>query len=476
MLKLIKRISFVFILALLALRTVEAQTTQTDFDNDGVSEYVLVSIQQNQALNWSYTSALTGISSTLGSIGSTGDHLIIAPWKGLSSPQIGVVSLDDTSGALLWKIINDQSTMEERELGSDGDTAISGADFNGNGKADAAVARLKKGRVEWSISYDMFDRAVGQENPSTMRFGVAGDRIFFASPDGAFDWLGVAGKNKKGRSQIKLKNPLTGESRTISKFPGFISKGARPRPFPVRQASGIDVLGFTKKKAGNTEVHFHNFDGSRIAIGTLPGTGDVIVGNFTSSPGEEVAIKTSAGFTTYNAFDGQSSSVATADGIPTDHININTLRSESGGGDDDDDDDDSGGGGGPSDVASCNSISSWPSSHIYKTIGSHHFTDIRRNTIGLILKPGTRGPFPNCISMVDRNGKVAAYLGLYATGNGWAARYYAGIGCGSSTAYNGATVARNAERSSGSPNVYANFGGKCYGPINANRCIGSSQC
>ncbi|MCO6429905.1 MAG: hypothetical protein J5J00_03515 [Deltaproteobacteria bacterium] len=122
------------------------------------------------------------------------------------------------------------------------------------------------------------------------------------------------------------------------------------------------------------------------------------------------------------------------------------------------------------------SCQSWPGSHIYKTVGSHHFTDIRRNTIGLILKIGASGPFPSCVEALDSNGNVVAKLGLYARGAGWAARYYAGIGCGSSTPLNGSGVANKAKKNTGNSNIYMDFGSKCYGPIEANRCIGSSQC
>ena len=119
---------------------------------------------------------------------------------------------------------------------------------------------------------------------------------------------------------------------------------------------------------------------------------------------------------------------------------------------------------------------SWPGTHIYKTVGSHHFTDIRRNTIGLILKNGARGPFPSCLEAKDSAGNVVAKLGLYAKGAGWAARYYAGIGCGSGTALNGAAVASRARAKTGNTNITVHFGSTCYGPINATQCIGSQQC
>ena len=126
--------------------------------------------------------------------------------------------------------------------------------------------------------------------------------------------------------------------------------------------------------------------------------------------------------------------------------------------------------------SACGTVRSWPGSHIYKTVGSHHFTDIRRNTIGLILKYGASGPFPSCISVVDTKGKEVAKMGLYAKGAGWAARYYAGVGCGGGTPFNGSSVANKAKSNTGSTKIYMDFGSTCLGPIDANQCIGSQQC
>lgn len=117
-----------------------------------------------------------------------------------------------------------------------------------------------------------------------------------------------------------------------------------------------------------------------------------------------------------------------------------------------------------------------PGSHIYKTIGSEHFHDIRRNTIGLIVKPGGSGPFPSCIEAKDIDGNVIAKLSLYERGNGWAARYYAGIGCGRSTPFNGNGVGSRAKKNTGTTDIILDFGSVCYGPIDASRCIGSKQC
>lgn len=133
-------------------------------------------------------------------------------------------------------------------------------------------------------------------------------------------------------------------------------------------------------------------------------------------------------------------------------------------------------GGGSPGLSACRSNRSWPSSHIYKTIGSEHFSDVRRNTIGIVVRPGGSGPFPSCVNGYDKNGNLVVKLGLWSRNDGWAARYYAGIGCGTSTALNGAKVAQRARANTGNDDVIFEFDGVCFGPIDADRCIGSAQC
>lgn len=124
----------------------------------------------------------------------------------------------------------------------------------------------------------------------------------------------------------------------------------------------------------------------------------------------------------------------------------------------------------------CTTLDSFPSFFIYKTIGSEHFSDVRRHTMGLIVKPGVRANWPSCMTAIAANGKTIAKFGLYTVGGGWSARYYAGYGCGSGTPYGGSRAASLAQSAAGSPNIYFDFGGACFGPVNASRCVGSGQC
>lgn len=136
-------------------------------------------------------------------------------------------------------------------------------------------------------------------------------------------------------------------------------------------------------------------------------------------------------------------------------------------------------GGGEGGVTGCRSFRAFPTKDfIYKTVGSNHFTDVRRYTIGLIVRPGTVGePRATCLNGRDTKGNIVVKLGQYARGEyQWDVRYYAGVGCGSSTPYNGKTVAARARKNTGDDDIYLEADGVCYGPFDADTCIGSAQC
>lgn len=455
-----------------------SQSIQSDFDKDGISDFSFYEAGSDKVLSWNYQSGASSLITGLTSVGSLGDVPILARWKGTGIPQVGVVAIDPAEKDVVWRIVNDQGVVEERQFGTTQDSILSGADFDGNGYADASTAVLKKNRVQWQISYDLFFNAVGQERVSKIQFGKSGDRIFYASPDGVSDWIGVFGKGPDGQALLRLKSLVTGEVRTSTRFPKSLTESTRPRPFPIRQDNGTDILGFVSFSSRLAKFNFRTLTGDVVLDTVLETTGEVTVGNYNDGPGEEVAVKSSTGITVLNPNTGLTTAVALAtSGTPMDEYNVaavspststNNNSGNSGGS--------TGNGGKPSSVSSCRSTAPWPGSYVYKTVGSDHFSDPRRFSANVLMKPGAPGPFPSCIDLVDTKGNVVSKLGLYARGAGWAARYYGGFGCGSGTPLSGSSVANKARANTGSSNVYANSDGVCYGPIDAAKCIGSAHC
>lgn len=437
----------------------------SDFDQDGISDLTFVEIQSDDSLVWKAALSASSTTVTLGTLGESGDHLALAQWYS-SGTQLGVVSESDSDDSIVWTVLNPDGNPEQFALGKKGDLVLAGGDFNGNGVADAAVVRLVNGKATWEIVLD----PLATESPTEIEevFGKSGDRVFFARADETdVDWVGVMRKTRRGRTIARMKNVVTGAVRRLTRMPRIATRGTRPRAFAIRQSSGPDLLGFQVTRGSSSRIHVFSMTGARVAQVTLAGAGTAVVGDFTAGPGFEIAYQSEEESAVINPAAQERTTATFLGGVAVDEINVNTVGSAQ---------DDGADGGG--NVSQCSSVVSWPSSHIYKIIGSEHFSesDVRRNTIGIVVRPRGRGPFPSCVQAIDTSGEVIAQLGLYARGSGWEARYYAGVGCGTSTPLNGAAVARRARENTGSSRVYMNFAGVCYGPIDAGSCIGSSQC
>ena len=449
-----------------------------DYDADGISDLTKILEKSDDSLTWAATLSSDSSVLALGTIGSAGDAPILAAWDS-GGPQIGVVTEDKPNKALKWAILNGSSSPVWRSFGKPGDLVISGGDFNGDGKADAAVVRLVKGKATWTVSYNLFDSTGAVPDMVSFVFGETGDRVFFARVEGgSTDWIGVMRKGQGNKSNARLKNLVTGQVRQYTRLPKVASTGDRPRAFAVRQESGPDLLGFESVTKSGTLIRAYSLGGALVGSHEFLGTGQLAVGDFNDGSGFEVAFQSPKESGIFNPASGEVREKVFGAGLLVDETTVVAVgmsatptptptRTPSSDGE---------GGNGGAGSLGCSRIIAWPGSHIYKTVGSDHFTDIRRNTIGVILKMGASGPFPSCVSAIDTRGNVVASLGLYARGAGWAARYYAGVGCGIRTALNGSAVASQARRNTGSSSIYMKFDSVCYGPIDANRCLNSSSC
>lgn len=452
-----------------------AQVT-TDFDQDGKSDVTFVKVEADKSLSWFAKLSTTGEIRSLGSLGKNGDQLTLANWNGGGAPSLGVVSLGSGNG-IDWKYTDANGGTAQKSFGKEGDLVIAGARFDGNAVGDSAVVRLEKNNAVWRVVTD-FSTKDPAASTVTFNFGKGGDRAFFVSLGDGVDWAATLGPGSGKNSKLRVRNIITGDIRSYNRLPKYASTGDRPRPFPLKQPTGPDFLAFQTVKGKTTTIRVIHIDGTPVAEAELDGTGVAVAGDFHEGPGEEIAFDNGTTLSILNPHSAEVREFGSTGGILADTINVNIVKDSStttpptstGGNDNE------GGGGSTGEVASCNSVQSWPGGHIYKTVGSNHFTDVRRNTSGIILTTSARGPTPGCLTIQDSKGHVLAKMGLYARGAGWLARYYAGIGCGSGTPYNGSALAARARSASGSTAIYANFGTVCYGPIDPTKCIGSQQC
>lgn len=239
-----------------------------------------------------------------------------------------MVSYNPTTRSLAWKIIDGDNSLQQRSFGKNNDTAISGGDFDGDGIADAVVARQSHGQVVWNIRYNIFNVADGSATNRRGLFGSDVTKAFYAAITGERDWLGSIRKSTSGKPIVRFKEIVTGKVPVSYRFPAFI---ADLRPFPVRMANGTAILGFSRVIDGKTRLNFLRADGRTFSRVTLSALGDVVVGDFGADAGEEVAVKDPAAtdFKVYNPFTRKTTTVAAATGIAVDSINLNTVSSNS---------------------------------------------------------------------------------------------------------------------------------------------------
>jgi len=440
-----------------------------DFDADGVSDLTRAVAGSDGTLTWEAKLSSTTSSEQLGQLGKGGDIPILASWS-VGAPQIGVVRENKSNKTLQW-IIDNNGTTVRRTFGKAGDLVVSGADFNGDGKADGAVVRLVDRKVRWVVAYDLFNSEKETPETTSYTFGEVGDRVFYARPSGgSVDWIGVMRAGRGNKSTARLRNLVTSETLQYNRMPRFASQNDRPRAFPIRQDDGSDLVGFVTAANGKTLIRVFSFDGSAVGSHTFEGTGNQIVGDFDGNgEGYEVWFQGSKESGIFNPKSGDVTATSFGGKGVVDEFVVETVGTTA----------QPTPTPGPVDdvtASGCTTVAPWPGTHIYKTRGSDHFSDIRRHTIGVILKVGASGPFPQCVVAVDSKGNPIANLGLYQTGFGWAARYYAGWGCGSQTPLGGASVASAALAKTGTSNIYVKFDNVCYGPINASQCVNSISC
>ncbi len=126
--------------------------------------------------------------------------------------------------------------------------------------------------------------------------------------------------------------------------------------------------------------------------------------------------------------------------------------------------------------AVCNRVRDLSNNEIYKAIGSHHFSDCRRTTAGIVVAPGGSNLGDSCLDIYDSEGNDLGDMGAYfPAGPPWVYRAYACWGC-SKTQKSGAALASQARKNTGSSSIYIRYGGTCIRIPDAAKCYNSRGC
>lgn len=299
----------------------QAQGVQNDFDGDGISDLTLVDIDSSN-LRWFALQSGASVLTEIVTFGKEGDHLMIGQWITPGEPQAATVRKPEQGEEAVWRLDMPGSNVRTRSFGGVENTFVGGGDFNGNGVADGAVLGTQDGKIRWQIWSEMFADTPGEKQ--TILFGnqKQTQRAFYVNPDASHDWLAIAKYLPKlRRVRITLRNPQGDGTMQLS----LPFTGEPARPVPLRGADGRDYILLYKKLPNAYRLSVYSLSGQRLRKGRVQGKGDLVVGNFTTDPGEEVVVQKGAGFTIWSPQTGARTTLNLQNSIPVDEVNLNSF-------------------------------------------------------------------------------------------------------------------------------------------------------
>ena len=380
-----------------------ARAVPLDVDADGRSDFLVITIGTGGALDWRFYTAGGSLITTRSALGNVGDQISIASWSN-STPQASYITKVSSQRKALWVLAPLGTTSSQFSFGGVTRTFIAGANFGAAASADAAIVQKRGAGLRWSLAFDPFASTARKPKLRSFNFGKANDLAFYLSLDRIHDVPAVARSIATGGTQIELR--AAGRSTSTKINFADITLGSSA-PLPVSPPSGADILAFIERKSTSTVAHVRNLSSQVVADIDLPGKGDVVIGDYLSAAGEEIAISLSqGGFYIVNPIYGVTSQVNLPSGIAVDEININSFSGGSNG--------DSSGGGG-SGGGSCSSADKDPSDgtdgFLWKPV-----SDSTRN-LAIHVPAELTGNVDN-VQVADPNGSVLE-TGVYGgVGNG----------------------------------------------------------
>ena len=205
-----------------------------------------------------------------------------------------------------WSIKTDdryvgQTQSYVHNLGRKGDIIILGGDYDGNGITDSLILKQTTGKLGLRVNYFLTGyngNNLGKERLYKALGAPFRDRNFFFSPDGTIDYLGVLRRSEGGASSILKLKPFSDSATSFSV--GQLPPGAQG-PLALKQGEGIpDLLAFFIKQGNNTQLTVKTQNGSNVSVKVIPGTGSVLVGDYLSDKGDELAVQGNTNITIFN--------------------------------------------------------------------------------------------------------------------------------------------------------------------------------
>jgi|GEM_PF-4515194 len=342
----VKRLSFQLIIGLLLVIFITPLSSALagDFDDDGIPDFIIIQPQEDDSLNWTSvtsSSVFTEHEMIAGGegFGQVGFDVAAADWMGAGSPQLAITR-ETEEEEIQWRLKGAESNHNVI-FGSEGDSTISGADFDGNGLADAAVVDSDG---LYSIRLNIFgDVEGGEVTPSTVsyEFRKRHARIGFPTfvdnnNSGEDNPAFVLSRNNRSsnRSRYVLIHQDEDGEQTRVRFAGN-TRGELIYAAPISTSTRDFVLTVTQIRPKRHQVRIHDSQTGEMLIRKgHRGPGTVVIGDWLSRGYEQYGVRQPRKVTIVDPFvDGtQTVLVATESGILADTVNINSNQSGGGNG------------------------------------------------------------------------------------------------------------------------------------------------
>jgi hypothetical protein len=294
------------LVACLFLPLVSHATPICDFDGDGLSELVIVTVNPRGLYDWTAFNPRSNsariVAQDLGTISS---RMIPGNWV---TPNRAVAAVVESVGAdpldrATWamKSLDYLGGVQVlRRLGRSGDLIIQGGDYDGNGITDSLILKRTTGMLGLRVNY--FLSSYNGDNLGKERLYKAlgapfRDLNFFFSPDGTTDYLAVLQRGRAGNRALQLK-PFTDTpvAFNVGPLPGGVMA-----PVALKQGTGRpDLLAFYAIRSGQTLVVVKNLSGREIAKALLPGIDTIVLGDFINDAGWEFGVSSGESVTIFN--------------------------------------------------------------------------------------------------------------------------------------------------------------------------------
>ncbi len=294
-----------------------------DFDSNGLSDPSSTKVNSTNQLKWSTKINAVEIPLSL-AFGSLVDHVAAANYF---DQETNLATIDYSGRWNIFKLVGQTGTFIH---GATNALYLSGADFDGDGLADAA-----------------YSNNVCEQKPSKTFFklnplGASPIEISFPTGKGFF-YKTYLDTNNDGRDEFCIANPIKSKSTMNGRFQlicydvlskqkvlGINLKKLYEAPRPLRNRSGADYILTYRNLSNSTLIRVIDVTGKTIKNIKIELSGKIILGQFQEGSVEQIAVvDTNDRARIYNLETNKIRNLSFPSGAPFDHTNINYFTSAS---------------------------------------------------------------------------------------------------------------------------------------------------